>query len=957
MNVLYSFFKTAGAFTLLTTLVAAPWYYGSVTAEALRMIVCAFALCVLFALLTLAAAPNWLRDRIAARTLAALGLFWLATIFFAFVQIHPFAPETARRLSPHIGELADALLPLPDSEEAELEARFFTPEDRALVERQWPTTISVQTLLTRRAIPLLAVAAAAFLLSGIFFPSERDRRVFWFFLTANGAVMAFCIFLYRTNADLGLMEKIWPAAGCPPFVNRNNAGGYLVLCLGPALGFLSSEITASLARLRGAERLTYAGQEMSYRKPWPVRALDSFFELTEAFSKPILYRFLVVGVLMTGACATLSRGATLAALFAFFTAMALIFLVRGAGKGGLALTPILVFVFVLLCFGGLRETVRERMETLSDVEAQKEHFENDSRVVHWKAALETINAYRWRGSGYGTYALANRTNDGALAYNAFFEHAENQAVETALTAGITGLLLKGGFFLILGVMVWQRLCREPSDAEALLFGLGMAAVLAGQAVAASFDFGLTLPANAILLAALCGSYVSLPPTLEPRSGQAALLLKSGRRWGYPLLVVELIALLAALVWSEQTLRRELTDDRTIQLCTLGQSFDELDLTAIDSAIETLDAALAESGENPRLRKLRASASVLRCRWLFFEQFLERDPDANKTLLWLQTAPETLHRRMMLYLRSGLAVGPKKMRDDPVIRENLVPAMREALLARRLSPLDPDIHTLCGLLLPLTAETPDAAALVQKSAERAISVSSQDPRIRFEAGALLFLSGDEESACRLWRENLEKSNRYKKETLALLTSTKNSKKLAEWLDAALPDDFAFLEPLLRSFPKKTSPEAFAAILQKMESSLARRSDDDSGQMHRDRARLFELTDRRTDALAEYKIALEAEPSRAEWHYEYGKLLAAAGELDAGIDALEKALLYSPGNRAYESELESARKRKTDAAINPPELRGLFKKSTKDGDNGHNDGHGDRRGGPFERDFPMDSGPSF
>lgn len=950
MNGLHTFFRTLGAFIFLAALLAAPWRYGAVSTESLHGIVCAFIAAVFFALLTLWTKPRWTPNLLAQGTLAALGTLWIAAVLFAFVQIHPFSAETARWLSPHIGELADELLPAAKSDEARLEESFFSDADQVLAARHAGATLSVQTDLTRRAIPFLAVAAAAFLLAGILFPTERDRRVFWFFVVANGALMALAIFLFRTNADFGLMKRLWPAAGCPPYVNRNNAAGYLVLCLGPALGFLAAEIALSLSRLRDAQRLCYAGRLADRHQRRAARLFDALFEFQEALTKPVLYRFLIVSILITGACATLSRGGTLAALFSFFTAMALIVLMRESRKTALALAPALAIAFFLVCFGGLRETVRERMETLTDTETQKERFENDTRMVHWRAAVSTIQSYRWRGSGYGTYAMANRTNDEAIVTNNFFEHAENQTVETALVAGVPGLLFKGGFFLILCGLIRRRLASKRSNASIIMFGLGTASVLAGQAVAASFDFGLSLPANAILLAALCGGFAAMGPSFHAESDTSAFFRDKRKfPWGAFFLTTELLLLLAVFLWSERTLRVAALGDQTAEICRLGVSFDESDLLSIDSAIQTLDEALARSSENPKLHQCRAAAYILRCRRILFERFCAESPDVPKTILWLQTAPEALHQRIMLLRQSGLTVGPKKLREDPAIRENLVPAFRSALLARRLAPLDADVHTLCGLLLPLTSDFADTAAYVRRSAERAIFVSPLDPRIRFEAGTLLFLSGDEESACRRWRENLETSNRYQKETLAILTTTRSPKKLDERFEAALPDDFGFLEPLLHWYPKKTAPEVYAAILRKMSVSLQRRETDDSGQKHRDTAFLATLCGERADALAEYQRAIDAEPQRAAWRYEYGQLLIEDGELDAGIEALETAVLREPGNASYEKALKSARKKRTDRNLNPPELRELFKnsgqKNAPDAD--------DRR----MREIPMDSGAMF
>ena len=967
MGLIHQTVKTIGIFLLLATLTASPWYYGSASDDALRWILRAEAAAAVCALLTLLTMPRMVRRQIALVRLAVLSLIWMAVSALACVQILPMGEKTTTKISPHIGELASELLPADGSEEARVEASFFEDSPQILT-KAWPHTLSIRIDETQRILPFLLAGALAFLSTGVLLRTSQDRKAFWFLTMGNGVLLGLCVFFYRSGGDGGLLQKVWPYAGCPPYVNRNNAAGYIVLCLGPALGFLASGLCDAMAKTHRNRTLTYAGHTRFADSRWYAAVSETFFDFIDSLSKPILLRFLVVAVLITAAAVTLSRGGTLAALFAFFVSLVLV--VRARHSGSLVLLiilPILLLAFGLTTLGGVKERISSRMATLDVSGSQETAIESDSRIIHWKTALKTIRAYRWRGSGAGTYEAANRLNDVSNATGIGFYHAENQLVETAMEMGAVGLVLKGIFFLILLIFI-ERTLRPDQPSDMLLFGISMAAILAGQAVAASFDFGLTITANSILFASFCGSFASLssrsydrvsshhhrhsgvhrtssPHHSSPRQNASPSgghhhhrhhhHHRSGSRIPAPfsraaaagffaataLLSLELIGLAAASIPADRVLAKALSADRVLTLTEGEKKLEDLDIRQTDAEIEALGYEISKTPEDPRLHRQLAVTWITRFRLSLLERFKKSMPDTTKEALWEQTAVEPLFYRMMT-LNSGAEVTARCYRGDPVVRENLAPAMREILLARRLAPLDADTHLLYAVLFPLTADSPEMRDIVVRAANRAMMTAPYVAVVTFRAGALLFVTGNEEEACRLWRRSFEISPQNRRGIAKLLLQGEDTDTIGHRLEMVFPDDPNVIDQIYSEQKSSLSPQAADALLARLENILDHTADKASGEYLHAMARLNDYRGKNDESLALYDQALDIEPAHPTWLAEKADLCFRAKQFDEGIAALEQALQLDPGNQKFESLVERYRKEKAQYELDRPELRGIM-----------------------------------
>ncbi|HVT18485.1 MAG TPA: O-antigen ligase family protein [Thermoanaerobaculia bacterium] len=129
-----------------------------------------------------------------------------------------------------------------------------------------------------------------------------------------------------------------------------------------------------------------------------------------------------------------------------------------------------------------------------------------ARREAWRATLALCRRFPLTGSGLGTF------RDGfPLVQPAGLEgtwwHAHNGPLELLATAGPAGLALVAAG---LATLVWRLLAvlRHGRRSEDQAAGLAVLGALAAVAVHELFDFGLTLPANALTLAVMAGAAAS-----------------------------------------------------------------------------------------------------------------------------------------------------------------------------------------------------------------------------------------------------------------------------------------------------------------------------------------------------------------------------------------------------------------------------------------------------------------
>jgi putative inorganic carbon (hco3(-)) transporter len=137
----------------------------------------------------------------------------------------------------------------------------------------------------------------------------------------------------------------------------------------------------------------------------------------------------------------------------------------------------------------------------------------DARLVAYEAALRLWQSFPLTGTGLASFRDAFPMVQPAEVSGGWW-HAHNDLLELLVTTGLVGvaIVLAGLAALVVRLLGVLRGQNRSEDRAAAIAALG---ALAGVAVHSAFDCGLTLPANALTLALVCGAAVGAPAMLKP----------------------------------------------------------------------------------------------------------------------------------------------------------------------------------------------------------------------------------------------------------------------------------------------------------------------------------------------------------------------------------------------------------------------------------------------------------
>jgi O-antigen ligase len=392
--------------------------------------------------------------RAAGGTLPPLPAFRILLAFLAFVglQLVPLPPPLLRFVSPGSFAFYDRLTLLG-------------------LEGYRPVTVSGPDTF----FGLVYLGGLSLLYFAVFhaFARERWRRRLLRTIAYVGVFLsleALAQAASGTKRIYGVFEVpgAWDAFG--PYFARSHFGGYLLLALGPALGFTAE----ALANLSGA---------WSRRRGW--------LALGDPVGSAFVRRAVETLVIVVGLVAAASRGAFVGFVFALVVFALLT-------RRRLLLAGILVVAVLGVSWIGL-DTIIHGFR-VRGIEA--------SRIGLWRDALQIFPDFPIFGAGFNAFGMAY------LRYQTFwryyhFQASHNEYLDLFLTTGIVGtaLALYG-----LGVLLRTALSRalhSPLDA-------GLLAGLLGVACHNLVDFNWQIQANAATFVALLA--VAVRPLDRSRAG-------------------------------------------------------------------------------------------------------------------------------------------------------------------------------------------------------------------------------------------------------------------------------------------------------------------------------------------------------------------------------------------------------------------------------------------------------
>ena len=410
---------------------------------------------IVLAGLAMAAKPGIASDR---RT-RALDLTLIAGVLATLAQVAPMPVEWVRRIDPHALAVRTAL---------------WLPPPLAPPSLPWiPISIA----------PYDTLAAAGILLSSVvmFWTCRRACE-----LGGAGSIVRAVAFIGLVAAIAAILQRglsidrlygVWrpqDAGARPygPFVNRNHLATWAIMACPLVFGYLLARAPHRAAPHLFSQRIANALKHLGTIRIWLVVAVC----------------LMTLAVLLSG-----SRSGIIGLLSAFACGTALT-----RGRGTLAVRRWVILQFTLLAvivvsFANYDVLMRRFEESVTRAQAAR------GRVAIWGDAVRLASDFPVTGTGAGTFGKAINVYQRAEPGYAI-DQAHNHYLQLIAEGGawlVLPAVLAAGFFAAIA----GRSLKQDVTSNYLIRA-GACAGVAGVLVQSIWETGLTMPANAWLLAAL-----------------------------------------------------------------------------------------------------------------------------------------------------------------------------------------------------------------------------------------------------------------------------------------------------------------------------------------------------------------------------------------------------------------------------------------------------------------------
>lgn len=718
---------------LLFVVLLAPWLFGSVQVWA-QLICLAGALLGASFSLTL---PTW-------RQLPVNNILLLAVVILAAVQLIVMPLYWQRIIIPAATSLRD----------------FFG----VLSDRSRP--ISVDPASTRAAMGTLLGAILVYLVSS---RCMANRMLRWIFLAIaiNGACLALMGIWQQQFRD-DLIYGVIKSASSPfgPFVNRNNAAGFLLSSLASAIGLL-------LLSLGSQSEPSLSGTR--YALPLDIKLLSGW-----SFASLILSLVIVTGILFSqsrGGMFSLVIGATCTAILVVKRRQisgATAVVILGAGC-----------VMILTLCSDMWLPISMRVSSLVD----ETQLASDARINIWASSISLIQDFWLTGSGLGTFGKIFRiydcAPDGLIA-----THAENVYLQIACEGGLVMtfliLVIVAVFFRTAVYMVPQR--------HPISFCGGVMAIflLTSQCLAGCFDYGLFIPANLYQMSLLLGVFAGLAVQAksseysykskvmsrssagrQPKSARLSVLQRAAD-FRFEILLVGLICLGCFSV-------PDLIRASSLETVPPGNKQERV-WNAIDDTSKPLDS----DSEHDRLeRNLPYRFDDSAAHYALAESFIRRFEDAiDKYESLNSTSRIQLHEfsRRLNEMAESKPIEMQRVLALPVVTENLVPALKHLRNSCDACCLTPNVHLRLSHLSFLHGGDGN------EDLDRMVRLVEGSRYRLFSEGLTHYERGDYEKAFVSWKPCLESKSAYRTQIIQYATKVAT---LDQLLDMLFPKSDWFL----------------------------------------------------------------------------------------------------------------------------------------------------------------------
>jgi O-antigen ligase len=712
-------------------------------------------------------------------------------------------------------------------------------------------------------------------------------------VAANGAALVLFGLVQRLTWNDRLFWAVpLSGGGMPfgPFVNRNNAGGFLNMCLagGVALLFWAMRRGES----EGDEDWRYLSADGF---SWWERCRGTVEGWLASLDASKAAALALTGWLVAGVMATLSRGAVVALIAAGGATLLAAAGMRHKLRHLAALGLVGMAGAGLLAWLGFSTDLQARFDTLGG-------RGDETRPTMWREALAAVPEFWSTGSGLGTFRYLFEHYRRDLTDQSWYEHAENQYLEAIVDAGAPGLVLLFAA-LALAAYALVRLARGARGASPAVQAVTLGAVFAvtSQAVHGAFDFGLYLPANMVLLAVWCGLAVGLAICTAPESRRNRLAVPGSAWLCAGVTGGLLVAGLPALLDTWRLGRVELAT----RAASLGDLRELPSAAELESRLNALTTALPARPDDAEAQ-LRAAELWIMLYRLRAEDRLRAEAEAAISAEQVREAASTgvLHRRAQQLASAGDASGLQRLRSEPVVANHLLPAREHLARADSACPLLAKAHLGLAELTFLNADPRENAQWLQ----RARRLSPADGQLLFHVGVLEWDAGRTAEALAAWRESWRLAPPYGERILRLVGERLEPARVAAELMPQTPE--AIVQFVRTRRTAGDSAEQWADELRKAESLLPSAAAT-SAEKFRLRGALAELAGQPGPAIESYFQALALRPAEVTWRRELARLLLSQGRTDEARQQALACAQFAPRDREQlelMDEIENAARRR-------------------------------------------------
>ena len=870
--------------SLLLPIAILPWLFGGVHVGAQYALAAA----------VLAGLMFWIfQYRGESRPLPVAILPLLFAVLLGIFHLLPLGPTVLASVSPR-AEAAWSQWSSNDSSASRIDEALFRQDVGEFADAA-PATASLYPASTRHDLAFLFLALAMFFLGAQLFCRAASQKLLWGIVAANGALFAFFGLAQQLVWSGRLYGHVALEGGGSPFaafVNRNNAAGYLNLCLAAAIGFALCCFATKGDRLSPSRATIarHAGPRFGrFRMVW-----ESCLHAVGRLDGAKLLSLLAIIVIVSGILCALSRGGWIS--MAFATAVVVTVLAKARRVRYTAWTSLLVVVacLALVEWLGHREAIGNRWQSLHNDAVSLDN----GRIRHWPDGLRAGSDFWLTGTGLGTYRYAYRPYVQSAERGVWFFHAENQYVEAFVEGGVVGLgLLLAAIGLL--ALACRRLLQDPRDSASYICGIVGTFALTSQAIHGGFDFGLYLPANMALFALMCGSVAGRAARLERLSTRDCSERAFTPPIGFHARPVALPALATVLFCASLSgvveIRKSSAADSALRASRIPDSPGDASIGETSQQISQLGRAIGQRSDDAEAHLAMARLLIQRYRLQAFQALRQQTlPEQTDARLWTMTSPIVLHDAVQRYEQEGRTIELENLRRSETVQADLKHAARHLLLANRSCPMLPDAYLLLAEIGPVVSPIDIDSVMLRRTRH----LAGGNFELLRECGFAELQAGRTANGLADIRRSAELEPDQIGAVLQLASAWIDARSL---VNEALPASPYLLVKLAREhFSGQDGTQMRIALLQRA-ATLADAEAMEPAERLQFEATIFELQDRNQLAVERRSLAVKKRPEMTEWRYELALLLQRQGDVELAWEHARTCVRMDPDNERFDALL--------------------------------------------------------